>query len=122
MRYFGRDEVVVIPMQVGGKTVTAIGDIVYYEYKLTIIVIPDSVTSIGNGTFADNREISFAPDNTVIYGENLLNTVTIGTNVELGERGNPSFDNGFDDFYNANGRKAGTYVCRNGQWDMAAQQ
>jgi hypothetical protein len=28
----------------------------------------------------------------------------------------PSFDNGFDNFYNRNGTRAGTYTYSDGQW------
>jgi acetyltransferase-like isoleucine patch superfamily enzyme len=102
-------------------SVTTIGNSAFEYNALISVTIPDSVTSIGEFAFAHNRERTYTTDNRVIYDENLLNTVTIGANVALGEGGNPSFDNGFDDFYNANGEKAGTYVCIDDQWGMVLQ-
>jgi len=63
---------------------------------LTSVTIPDSVTSIGWDAFT---------------GSNQLTSVSMGANVTLESRG--SFSNGFDAFYNSNGKKAGTYT-RNG--------
>jgi hypothetical protein len=103
------------------NSVTSIGNDAFAYNQLTSITIPDSVASIGKGTFDFNRERTVTSDNKVLYGENLLNTVIIGANVLLGEEDVPSFDNGFDDFYNSNGKQAGTYICSDGQWSMAAR-
>jgi hypothetical protein len=67
------------------------------------IVIPDSVTSIGNAFYGWNYDFS-----------NLL-SVTVGANVML-ERDSAGPD--FYNFYNSNGKKAGTYVYNNSlkQW------
>jgi hypothetical protein len=99
-------------------SVTSIGNYAFCSNYLSSITIPDSVTSIGKDAFADNRETSVTSDRRVIYGENLLNTVTIGANVSLGDVDEPAFDNGFDDFYNSNGKQAGTYTCSDGQWSL----
>jgi len=85
--------------------------IIFYEAflnnKLTSIVIPDSVTRIFGGAFSGNQ----------------ITSVTIGSNVEfidyfehIGTM--PIFDNNFEYFYNANGRKAGIYIFSDGQWSM----
>jgi hypothetical protein len=42
--------------------------------------------------------------------------------VTLEGKENPSFDNGFVDFYNGNGKKAGTYVFRGGGWGSSNEK
>jgi hypothetical protein len=98
--------------------VTSIGDYAFASNYLTGIAIPGSITSIGKGAFAENRERSYTPDNMVVYGKNLLTTITIGANVKLAGGREPSFDDGFDDFYGNNGKKAGTYTLSGGRWVM----
>ena len=108
--YSGHDNSVVIPSQVGGIPVTAIGyDEVFNGKGLTQVTIPDSIIMIAVDEF---------------YG-NPLSVITIGADVTVGEPkgnvGDPpfySFDSDFDLFYNANGQKAGTYVTDNGTWSM----
>jgi hypothetical protein len=79
--------------------------------QLTSVTIPASVTIIGAMAFTENQ----------------LTSIAIGANVSLrvtaydaqlfpSDELFPSFDNGFDEFYNNNGKKAGTYTYRNGQW------
>jgi hypothetical protein len=143
IRYRGESGAIVIPIEIGGIPVTAIGNFTFYEYELTSVIIPDCVTSIGEhaffdnrltsltipdsvtiigkDAFADNRERSVTSDRRVIYGDNLLTAVTIGANVSLGEGADPAFDNGFDDFYNSNGKQAGTYTCSDGQWSLMSE-
>jgi hypothetical protein len=76
-----------------GKGVTYIGRWAFSGNQLTSVVIPESVTFIGSEAFAENQ----------------LTSVTIGANVTHSR----AFDNGFDDFYNNNGKKAGTYTYSN---------
>jgi len=84
--------------------------------QLTEITIPNSVTIIGNGAFSGNRLTSVTiPDSvtTIKMGafEGGLTSVTIGANVTLEISYHvSSFGSGFDDFYNNNGRAAGTYT------------
>ena len=41
--------------------------------------------------------------------------IQVGENVDL-DNNNPTFPNNFDDFYNSQGRRAGTYTFSNGRW------
>jgi len=59
-KYNGPGGAVVIPSSIGGVTVTAIGDKAFYKERVyssqnavTSVVIPDTVTSIGSGAFAN---------------------------------------------------------------------
>jgi predicted RNA-binding Zn-ribbon protein involved in translation (DUF1610 family) len=109
------------------KGISTIGDGAFFENKLTTIVIPPSVTSIGNGAFRDNKLTSLSiPPSVTHIGEdafryNPLTKIIIGADVILGkiyddECYRCAFDDDFDDFYNANGKKAGTYTYDDGQW------
>lgn len=53
-KYTGKDTNIEIPSVIGGKSVTRIGDKAFYELnKLESVVIPDSVTSIGERVFVN---------------------------------------------------------------------
>jgi hypothetical protein len=82
---------------------------VFFNNNLSSVIIPDSITSIAPFAFASNP----------------LTSITIGEDVDLfsihlgGYLGKTNvFDNGFDDFYEANGRKAGTYIYSDWQWSL----
>ena len=95
--YKGQDTLLVIPRSIGGVLVTAIGDYVFSDKGLEKVIIPDSVTSIGGSAFSSNR----------------FSSIAIGANVALGLfpfSNRPPFDSAFEDFYNVNGKKAGTYI------------
>ena len=53
--YIGTDTTIIIPYELGGKVVTAIGMAAFGEKNLTQVVIPDSVTRIGDLAFAENQ-------------------------------------------------------------------
>jgi hypothetical protein len=119
--YTGASTTVVIPAKISGKKVGAIGEEAFLRKKLTGVTIPNSVTSIDLGAFAINQLTSVTIPNSVTsigysaFAENQLTSVTIGANVNLSSQLRV-FDNGFDNFYNSNGKKAGTYTYSNGQW------
>ncbi len=50
-KYYGSAKEIVIPKKIKGKRVTGIYTLAFYESKLTSVIIPDSVTSIGDGAF-----------------------------------------------------------------------
>ena len=128
-KYTGLASSVVIPANINGVPVTAIGCGVFFDMELTSVTIPDGVTSVGEYAFYNNQLTSVAlPDSVssigaAAFGSNKLTSVTIGGNVSLGkevEEGwtNPSFSEEFFNFYNDNGMKAGTYLYSDGQWNM----
>jgi len=120
-------------------TVVNIMDFAFSGNDIRNLTIPDSVTEIGNGAFMDN-DLSdiFIPDSVKRIGYNAfcmnpVRTVIIGENVQLDSIGGYdtqlesewryiAFYNGyeveFDDFYEANGKKAGTYTYVNNNWDF----
>jgi len=138
IRYAGDKQVVNIPPQVNGMTVTEIGVEVFREKELISVTIPNSVTSIESGAFCYNQLTSVTIPNRVTsigartFEYNPLTEITIGANVTLGgevvwyyENGEiyevafyTAFDYGFDYFYYTQGRRAGTYIYRNGSWSV----
>jgi hypothetical protein len=106
------------------NSVTAIGDYTFADNQLTSVTIPNSVTAIGEGAFANNQLTSVTIPNSVTtigdvaFANNPLTSVTIGAGVTLGyeimlyydQDANNPFESGFSDFYNNNGKAAGTYT------------
>ena len=100
--------------------ITAIGDNAFYFKQLESVTIPDSVTRIGDSAFYNNNLTSVIIPNSVIFigvaafFHNPLVTITIGANVELENDPTRSvqyvFFADFDEFYNNNGKQAGTYI------------
>jgi TolB-like protein len=85
--------ILVIPDTIWDSPVVSIGSgaFRYLRYKLVSVVIPNSVTSIGEGAFHGNE----------------LTSITIGENVTLGKN---AFANGFEEYYKNNGSRARTYT------------
>jgi hypothetical protein len=59
-RYDGWDKNVAIPARISSNPVTAIGDGAFRNADLTVVVIPDSVKTIGNDAFAGNKLFSLS--------------------------------------------------------------
>jgi hypothetical protein len=98
----------------------------FHTNLLTSITIPNSVTEIGIGAFMFNRLTSVIIGSGVTHiGEvafhgNPITSITIGANVDFHEDAFPFYEeNGneypsnFVEFYNAQGRSAGTYTRPN---------
>ena len=98
-QYVGNKREVYIPLGIQKMPITMIGERAFAAKRIWSVTIPIIITSIGDEAFA----------------ENYLIRITIGAGVLLGYK---SFDNGFDDFYNSNGRKSGTYAYIRGRWRM----
>lgn len=108
--YMGSNTDVLIPDTINSLPVREIGDMAFFKRGLTGVTIPDSVTYIENRAFTGNN----------------ITRITINGGVVL-EKRKAHYDGGFeveyevfglrfDDFYLANGSKAGVYFYRNGSW------
>ena len=105
------------------SSVTVIGRFWFYGCSsLTSVTIPSSVTQISDHAFYGCSSLTSVTipssvkwiEYRTFYGCNSLTGVTIGANVYTADE---SFGvNNFVDFYNAQGRRAGTYIYRNGSW------
>jgi hypothetical protein len=96
--YTGSRKEAVIPASIGRWTVTGIEQEAFDGKKLTSVIIPSSVRYIKYNAF---------------YG-NSLTSIVIPANVSRGD--SSVFDNGFDAYYDNNGKKAGTYILNKGKW------
>ena len=56
--YTGSNGVVTIPSTIAGLPVTSIGDWAFYATSVTNVLIPDSVTNIGDGAFFDCQSLT----------------------------------------------------------------
>jgi len=130
--YNGVVKKVLIPSQIEGVTITAIGDKAFAEKELISVTIPNSVTIIGDNAFDKNNLTSVTIPDSVknigyyAFSENQLISITIGSGVELRES---SFlysfiyyylmnDKGktFYEAYDEGGKKAGTYTRPDTEW------
>jgi hypothetical protein len=101
----------------------------YPDGKGSVYSIPNGVTSIGYLAFAGSQLKSVTIPNSVTYiGQGAfegiqLTNITIPANIELNvyyhgasDAFRQSFSNNFGEFYNNNGKKAGTYTYSGGTW------
>jgi hypothetical protein len=122
--YKGKTDVI-IPEEINGMKVTAIDNRAFrapgtaYEYRkqqLTSVIIPNTVTFIGDNAFANNRLTSVViPDSvtkmgSTVFQHNNLTNITISKNlISIGS--NPFGDNPIAPIYYLFG-KSGTYIMR----------
>ena len=105
-----------IPAEIGGIAINAIGYRAFLGKALTEVLIPSSVKEIDEESFAENQITKITiPDNVAVgkwdFKDNPITEVTIGDNVSFfaGKIGAP-IGNGFRALYNRKKRKAGTYI------------
>ncbi|GBU29649.1 hypothetical protein R84B8_03222 [Treponema sp. R8-4-B8] len=113
--YYGIEKDVTIPE---GVTIIAAG--AFFAKQITGVIIPNGVITIENRAFLENELTAVTIPNTVTtigdgaFYENKIASITIGGGVNVGRL---SFDD--SSFYYAYinyGRRAGTYIFRNGYW------
>lgn len=74
-KYLGDDTVVFIPEQIGRYTVTAIGSKCFEKQSLKSVVIPETVTSIGNSAFQGCKNLAS------VTFKGAPSTITVGNNA-----------------------------------------
>ncbi|MDR3013482.1 MAG: leucine-rich repeat domain-containing protein [Chitinispirillales bacterium] len=121
--YVGRKRNVRIPSQLQGLPVTIIGVMAFSNKGLTDVTIPNSVVTIEQRAFGWNQLTGVIIPNSVTtigsyaFVRNRLANITIGANVGVWSTPTRySFDCLFDEFYNAAGRTAGTYILQDNVW------
>jgi hypothetical protein len=97
IEYNGTEKEIVIPKQMQGVKVTAIGDAAFNGKGLTSVIVPDSVTHIGDLAFANNLLTSIIiPDRITCIGNHSFHGNTL-TSVIIPDRvthiGNYAFTN-----------------------------
>lgn len=127
------------------NNVTVIDSYSFMNNQLTSVTIPGSITKIGREAFSRNQltSVKFSNGLTTIgpyaFEFNQIKSVTIPSSVtsiqekaftsnpltsitiigtETRNHGIDSFDNNFNDFYEKQGRKPGTYTLNNGRWSF----
>jgi len=113
----------VIPPSIDSLPVRRIGEEAFYEQKITRLMLPFGITSIGRSAFMYHHIRNLIIPDLVCLIENgaffhncfnLFESVTIPANVKLEDC---AIDEGFVKYYNSNEMKAGVYL-RKGYYDM----
>jgi len=74
-KYLGDDAIVFIPEEISGYTVTAIGSKCFEKLSLNGVVIPETVTSIGNNAFQGCKNLAS------VTFKGAPSTITVGNNA-----------------------------------------
>jgi len=92
------------------ESVTHIDNAAFQNNKLINVIIPNSTKYIGRNAFANNNIVNITIGSDVIFDYNIPEGRTIfSENV---------FEYDFDHYYLINGRKAGSYIYSNNQWNL----
>ena len=84
-KYTGTETEIVIPSEIGGKTVTALGINAFYGSSVKSVVMPDTITTVSNGIFGSCKSlesISISKNLTEI-SENMFSSCTKLNNVDV---------------------------------------
>jgi hypothetical protein len=107
------------------SSVATIGSWAFSDNQLASVTIPNSVVTIGSSAFLRNQLTGITiPDSVVSIGvvtfyDNQITIISIGSNLDI----HPTvFDSEFVEFYQANGRRAGTYTLLDGGWSFEPRQ
>ena len=100
-----------------------IGDGSFANNLLTHVAIPESVYLIGHKAFAGNKITNLIiPDGSAIcdfaFMGNNITKIIVGLGVDIYNDEGAAFELGFDNFFEQNKKRAGTYVYRNGRWSV----
>ena len=122
------------------NSVTEIREKAFSNNQLTRVTIPNSVAYIGNSAFANNQITKITIGSNVYlgysseldyYGKLLAKYPVLleYLGLEHPEANYPEellrepvFENGFDEFYDANEKKAGIYIFANGKWNYLVKK
>ncbi|MDY4575711.1 MAG: alpha/beta fold hydrolase [Intestinibacter sp.] len=96
--YTGSDKTIVIPSEIDGKKVVAIGDFAFQFTSLEGVTIPDTVVTIGNGAFYYCRFTDITiPDTVVTIGNRAFYYCTKLTNVTISQNATSIGEYAFSD-------------------------
>jgi hypothetical protein len=82
-----------------GENVITIEDSAFEENKIARVIIPGNITDIRRRAFFGNP----------------ITSITVPGNISIGDR---AFPNNFSNFYNSNGKRAGTYTWNGIDWSV----
>lgn len=104
-------------------SINSITNSAFAGYQLKSLTITGKVSHINNGAFAGNQLTTISlPDSILSVGSgsfitNPVSSISLGAEVTL-EPG--SFPNDFNLFYDAQGKKKGTYIWNGSNWEIQA--
>jgi hypothetical protein len=113
----------IIPGVINGLTITRIGKGAFIDKRLESVSFSDCVAYIDDAAFSGNQITSLKfPDSVRFIGAQAfsgsqIRGVHIGSGVTIQS---DSILNNFGDFYNINGKQAGSYSWADGRWEYIA--
>ena len=118
-KYLRKKKHVLIPNEIDGRHVKAIGRRAFFNKKIKEVIIPNGIKYIGESAFYRNELSSIVIPSSVTFIDerafhvNPIVKITIGDNVNLY---NAFERNNFYYTYKDNWKRAGTYILENDEW------